>query len=264
MLVEAQSARDSLERQLHTLKDESTTTLTSVLQRLQAIDAQAQRSGRQLVEQRQAHAQELARMDDALERHRRSGAQGRLRLVLGSQRARALASAWQTWRLTTLAHAMLLHAPLGELTQDEGTASHPISSGMSASVGQSMSTPSLHTALSATLSTPQTPIASSSRSSAGVLSPLQQAAQARASANGLSSTASLVLNTASTTTPFNAEELIPPQVLQAANSPAPLSRSQKAAQASSQTNVTTTSVTSSVQTLSASSTSVQTFDSVKR
>ena len=218
LLLEAQKARDSLEEQLRSLKDESANTLAAVLQRLQAIDSQAQRSGRLLIDQRQAHAAELDRMDDALERHRRRGAQGRLRLVLGSQRTRALQRAWQAWRLHTLAHALLLQSPLTQEGHDAG----------SLSIGQSMSTPSLLGSAglgsgSASL-LPQTPQPQSS----GILSPLAQAALMRASSNGLKTNALSVSTTSSADVPFNAEELIPPQVLQAATSPAPVSRVPKA------------------------------------
>jgi hypothetical protein len=228
LLVEAQTARDSLEHELRSLKDESANTLAGVLQRLQAIDAQAQRSGRLLVEQRQSHAAELARLDDALEGHRRRGALGRLKLVLASQRQRSLSSAWQLWRLTTLAHAMLLRVPMGVVTQDdEGySASAPYENSL---VGHSMSTPSLHTPHMSS-STAQTPMAG--RSGGNMMSPLAMAAQSRAAANGLTSAAPSIVSHQATA-PFNADELIPPQVLQAVNSPAPFSRPQKAAQGAS-------------------------------
>ncbi len=60
-LIDEQTARDSLEQQLHALKDESANTLQAVLIRLQGIEAQAQRSQRQLVEQRHFHSQVCAR-----------------------------------------------------------------------------------------------------------------------------------------------------------------------------------------------------------
>ena len=161
-------------------------------------------------------------MDDSLDAHRRRAACARVRLVAGALRRRALTGAWQTWRLTTQAQAlMLLQAPGGTgggggririgVTQDD---EHHQQQGFSAS-GNSMSMPSLHAgmATSAGAISASTPMAGSSTSNA------HAHASSRPPMHGSASK-----TRAAAVFPNGDDDLIPQAVLHAASSPAPLAR----------------------------------------